>query len=62
MARPIKIDEHTGSRWLRKRGGDVKGAGVGYTMDVSFDQAAVRTNAKDANTAYLKARHGKGSQ
>lgn len=61
MAR-IKLDDNTGKRWLAKHGGDIKGMGVGYTMDVSFDASNVRTNAKDANTAYLRDRHGKGSK
>lgn len=58
----IKLDENTGKRWLAKRGGDVKGAGVGYSMNVQFDRSNVRSNAKDADKAYLSNKHGKGSR
>ena len=58
----VKLDENTGKRWLTKRGGDVKGMGVGYTMDVQFDQSNVRSNAKDADKAYLSKKYGKGSR
>jgi hypothetical protein len=55
--------DNAGAAWLRNRGGgDIKGNGVGYTNDLEFDRANCRTNAKDANTAYLRDRHGKGSQ
>ena len=57
-----KLDEYTGKRWLAKRGGDVKGHGVGYTMDIEFDASKVRTNAKDATASYLMKKHGKGSR
>jgi hypothetical protein len=54
--------DNAGAAWLRRRGGDIKGSGVGCTNDIAFDRNAIRTNAKDANTAYLRDRHGKGSQ
>jgi hypothetical protein len=57
-----KMDENTGKRWLSRRGGDIKGMGVGYTMNVTFDAAKVRSNAKDADKAYLSKKHGKGSR
>ncbi len=50
------------ARWLRDRGCSVKESGVGYTVDVRFDQTKVRTNAKDANTIYLNRRFGKAGR
>lgn len=58
----IKLDENTGKRWLQKHGGDIKGRGVGYSLDVTFDRSKVRSNAKDADKAYLSKKHGKGSR
>lgn len=54
--------DNAGSAWLRNRGGDIKGSGVGYTNDITTDRTKVRSNAKDANTRYLMARHGKGAR
>lgn len=59
------IERHgddAGAAWLRRRGGDVKTMGLGYTSDLRVDRSNVRTNTKDANTHYLRDRHGKGSQ
>lgn len=57
-----KIDAFSADRWLKSRGGVPKSNGVGYTMDVRFDETKVRTNAKDATRAYLSNKHGKGSR
>jgi hypothetical protein len=53
--------DNAGAVWLRRRGGDIKTRGLGLTNDLYTDTSNVRTNAKDANTAYLRDRHGKGS-
>lgn len=50
----IKMDENAGKRWLSKRGGDVKGMGVGYTMGVSFDASKVRTRQNQINEFALR--------
>lgn len=50
----IKMDENAGKRWLTKRGGDIKGMGVGYTMDVTFDQSKVRTRQHQINEFALR--------
>ena len=49
-----KLDDNTGKRWLAKRGGDVKGMGVGYTMDVQFDRSKVVTRQHLINQAALR--------
>lgn len=54
--------DNAGAAWLRNHGGDVKCHGVGYTLDIEFDNSKVRTNAKDATAAYLMKKHGKGSR
>jgi hypothetical protein len=51
-----KIDEFTGTRWLRKHGGDVRGGGVGYTMNVTFDKAKVKTLQHHANEKALRSK------
>lgn len=62
MKAQIYLDRHgdnAGAAWLKNRGGDIKTNGVGYTNDLKHDRAGVRTNALDANRAYLRDRHGK---
>ena len=50
----IKLDENTGKRWLSKRGGDIKGMGVGYAMDVQFDRSKIVTRQHLINQASLR--------
>lgn len=50
----VKLDENAGKRWLSKRGGDIKGMGVGYTMDVSFDRSKIRTKQRQINEDALR--------
>lgn len=49
-----KLDENTGKRWLAKRGGDIKGGGVGYSMDVQFDRSKIITRQHLINQAALR--------
>jgi hypothetical protein len=55
----VKMDENAGKRWLSKRGGDIKGMGVGYTMDVTFDQSKVKTLQHHANEKVLRENHSR---
>lgn len=57
-----RYGDNAGAAWLRNRGGDIPQRGVGCTNDLQFDRSAIRTNTKDANTAYLRDRFGKGSK
>lgn len=50
----IKLDDNTGKRWLSKRGGDIKGRGVGYSMNVEFDRQKIKTNQHYINEAALR--------
>ena len=50
----IKLDDNTGKRWLSKRGGDIKGRGVGYTMNVEFDRTKIVTRQHLINQAALR--------
>lgn len=54
--------DNAGAAWLRNHSSDIKGSGVGYTFDIQFDGSKVRNNAKDATSAYLMKKHGKGSR
>lgn len=65
MQAQIYINRHgdnAGAAWLRNRGGDIKGNGVGHTNDIAVDRSKVRSNVKDANTTYLNDRHGKAGR
>lgn len=49
-----KLDENTGKRWLAKHGGDIKGSGVGYSIDVQFDRSKIITLQHLINQAALR--------
>lgn len=55
-----KLDDNTGKRWLAKRGGDIKGNGVGYTMGIEFDRSKVRTRQHSVNEWALRGKEYKG--
>ena len=55
-----KLDDNTGKRWLKRRGGDVKGQGVGYNTDVQTDRTKIKTRQHRINEAALRGNTYKG--
>ena len=50
----VKRDDNMGSRWLKARGSDIKGMGVGYTLDVKQDRSKIRTLQHALNEAAMR--------